>query len=108
MKKLPLLLLGGLLLSSGCSIDNLPPLAGTGNTPPGSVISSTPKPTSQAPACLRTLQCILDSTANNGLRNKTQKVIDNLFEIGEPEYTQVCTTESAELVDEAPECKAAG
>lgn len=82
---------------------------------PGSSASPSPSPSvkpsaglipsGDQPVCVQTLQCIVSaSSTSNSLRRQTQDVLDQLFSLAEPDYTQVCQTRSQELVAQAPVC----
>lgn len=123
MKKKHLLITAAfIIVMGGCTVSNIGNLGSSLLVPstqpsassPGKPIngaSPTPKPSASnvasGPVCLQQLQCIADKTASNALRKETQEVIDELFSLGDPDYTRVCTSRSTELVEQAPECRVA-
>lgn len=93
---LSLLLSATLLGLSACEVPDNP----TG-MPSATIPSESPDTN---PPCYQTLQCIIENTGDNALRKETQVVINQLFQLDEPEYTTTCQAKAEELVARVPQC----
>lgn len=97
-KKLSLLAL--VLFISACEV---PEDAVLGIPQPS--VAPSESPNSDEPPCYQQLQCIIENTTDNALRRSAQEVITDLFQLEEPQYTELCQAKAEELVGRVSVCE---